>query len=163
MKKLLPIVLLLIGSGAGVAAGIYLRPVPEPKVVPETEEPAMAEKAISGPRPEGPESGREYVKLTNQFVVPVVKNRVVVSLVVLSLSLEVSAGARESVFAAEPKLRAGFLAVLFDHANHGGFDGAFTSAANLRTLRVSLAESARAVLGGTVRDVLITDMMRQDT
>ena len=64
----------------------------------------------------------EYVKLSNQFVVPVVKGKTVVSLVVLSLSLEVPEGQKDAVFRREPKLRDSFLQVLFDHANIGGFD-----------------------------------------
>lgn len=113
----------------------------------------------------GPEDGDtpEFVKLNNQFVVPVVHDGLVGALVVLSVSLEVRSGTRERVFASEPKLRDAFLHALFDHANAGGFDGTFTSPTNLRTLRTSLFEAARAVLGGSVSDVLITDMVRQDS
>ena len=81
---------------------------------------------------------------------------------VLQLSLEVTAGATADVDAAEPKLRDVFLQVLFDHANSGGFDGAYTDAANLITLRTALLEAAKSVLNDTVSDVLITDILRRD-
>ena len=68
----------------------------------------------------------EYVKLNNQFVVPVVEDGRVAAMVVLSLSLEVEAGNTEAVYQREPKLRDAFLQVLFDHANVGGFCGSFT-------------------------------------
>ncbi|MGB3246020.1 MAG: flagellar basal body-associated protein FliL, partial [Sulfitobacter sp.] len=83
MKKLLPLILLLIGSGAGVGAGIYLRPTPEPDAN------SVAEKPARVAEEEENQGGIEYAKLSNPFVVPIVKNRVVASLVVLALSLEV--------------------------------------------------------------------------
>ena len=165
MKKLLPILLLLIGSGAGVGAGIFMKPTPpEPAELAEgqTEDTAKSEKK----KPAGDEEengGLEYVKLNNQFVVPIVKNRVVVSLVVLSLSLEVPEGTKEAVFKKEPKLRDSFLQVMFDHANLGGFDGSFTDAEMLSKLRVALGEVANRDLGeGAVNDVLILEIARQD-
>ena len=63
----------------------------------------------------------------------------------------------------EPKLRDGILQLLFDHANTGGFQGSFTDADNLVILRKGLTEVARSVLGSMVRNVLITDMIRQDS
>jgi hypothetical protein len=105
----------------------------------------------------------EYVRLNNQFVVPVVEDRRVVSMVVLSLSLEVEPGSTEAVYQREPKLRDVFLQVLFDHANVGGFSGSFTDGDNLVVLRTSLREAAALVLGTSVRDVLITDIARQDS
>ncbi|MFV2002568.1 MAG: flagellar basal body-associated FliL family protein, partial [Paracoccaceae bacterium] len=107
-------------------------------------------------------SSLEYVKLNNQFIIPVVNDGQVVSLVVMSLNLEVAAGGRELVYQREPKLRDVFLQVLFDHANAGGFDGAFTSGSNMTQLRDALRESAKKTLGETLTDVLIVDVVRQD-
>jgi hypothetical protein len=104
----------------------------------------------------------DYVKLNNQFVVPVVEGGRVAAMVILSLSLEVAPGSSEAVYAREPKLRDVFLQVLFDHANAGGFRGTFTDGANLVLLREALQESAASVLGAMVTDVLISDIVRQD-
>lgn len=104
----------------------------------------------------------EFVKLNNQFVVPVVSDSMVSSLVVMSLSIEVETGLRETVFQREPKLRDALLQVMFDHANIGGFDGAFTEAGNLDVLRVGLTDMARQVLPKGVFGVLIVDLARQD-
>jgi hypothetical protein len=101
--------------------------------------------------------------MSNQFVVPVLKEGRISALVVLSLSLETAAGMRETVFAREPKLRDAFLQVLFDHANAGAFDGNFTASGRIDTLRRSLSEAARPILGAGVYDVLITDIARQDS
>ncbi|MFY8145464.1 MAG: flagellar basal body-associated FliL family protein, partial [Rhodobacter sp.] len=103
-----------------------------------------------------------YVKLNNQFVVPVMAEGRVSSLVVLSLSLEVTPGQVERVYEMEPKLRDAMLQVLFDHANSGGFNGSFTDGANLVLLRAALLETALRIFGKDVTDVLIVDIVRQD-
>lgn len=177
MKKILiPLVLLLLGTGGGVGAGLFLVK-PAEEVVAEnpcgevpTEGDAHAadtghETAAAhdtGGLEPGVAEGREYARLNNQFVVPVVRDGKVTSLVVLSLSLEVEAGTKENVFAHEPRLRDLFLQVLFDHANMGGFDGAFTSASNMRILRDALRHEALTKVGGGITDVLIIDIVRQD-
>jgi hypothetical protein len=56
-----------------------------------------------------------------------------------------------------------FLQVLFDHANAGGFQGSFTDGSNLVILRKALFESAAGILGEQVKDVLISDIARQDS
>lgn len=104
-----------------------------------------------------------YVKLSNQFIVPVVEEGRVASMVILSLTLEVAQGSTEAVFAIEPKVRDALLQVLFDHANAGGFRGSFTDGANLIVLRRALLEAARKAAGDRVRDVLIADIARQDS
>jgi hypothetical protein len=106
---------------------------------------------------------RDFVRMSNQFVVPIVENGRVAALVILSLGLEVEEGATETVFAREPKLRDAFLQVLFAHANAGGFRGAFTEAATVAILRQALREAAVTVLGASAHDVLISDMVRQDS
>lgn len=160
-KLILPLLLALLGIGAGATAGYVLRPAPPAPA--ETDASAGAE-APAAPA-EGTEDGAassEFVKLNNQFIVPDVEDGAIVSLVVLSLSLEVVLGGTEAVYAAEPKLRDTLLQVLFDHANAGGFRGDFTSAGQMEDLRRALLEAARRILGPTVKAVLISDIARQD-
>jgi flagellar protein FliL len=169
---ILPAFLGLAGLGAGVGAGLALKPKDEAAGHPAadsgalTEEGHVADEGHSGgdeAHAEEDGSGPEYVKLNNQFVVPVVQEGRVAAMVVLSLSLEVEAGSTEAVYQREPKLRDVFLQVLFDHANVGGFSGSFTDGSNLVVLRTSLKEAAALVLGTSVKDVLITDIARQDS
>lgn len=157
IKKLLPIILALLGAGAGIGAGLALRPAPPPLT--EEEAAALAEKAKEIP----PELMPDYVRLNNQFVIPVVKEGRVAAMVILALSLEVVKDSSPEIFALEPKLRDAFLQVLFEHANAGGFDGSFTDGDNLLILRRALLDVAKKVLGDKVSDVLINDIARQDT
>ena len=158
MRKLLPLLLALLGLAAGGGAGHFLRPAP-PAAETAAEHPTPEDQ----PRAEAAEGEKpEYVKLNNQFVVPVVEGPRVAALVILSLSLETAPGSREAVFGIEPKLRNAFLQVLFDHANAGGFRGNFTDPNVLDSLRRALLEVARHELGPIVSDVLIVDIVRQD-
>lgn len=186
MRKLLPLILGLLGLVAGGGAGYMLRPPPAApsagNVASKDETKAADVDAVphdgaATPTPGAADGGQEagqgvaadnaspfeYVKLNNQFVVPVIAEDQVAALVILSLTLEVTTGSGEEVFAAEPKLRDSFLQVLFDYANAEGFNGAFTQSGRMERLRKALLEPARRILGPAVGDVLIVDIVRQDT
>ncbi len=162
MKKLIPILLPLIGTAAGIVAWIVLDP--GPSAMPDGHDKQVAaddhhDTPVEMPDPEQ----TSYVKLNNQFIVPVIDKDKVAAIIVLSLSLEIARNnAAEKVYAKEPKLRDSFLQVLFDHSNIGGFHGAFTDASKIAVLRRSLLTVAQMTLGDEVTDVLITNLARQD-
>ncbi len=166
LSKLLPVILLIIGTGGGIGAGIMLAPAPEEHAA-ETGEDGHAEDhseehaEAEADTPADAEVEKEYLKLNNQFVIPVVEKDEITSMVVISLSLETKAGMGTQVYAMEPKLRDTFLQVLFDHANMGGFEGAFTRSDLLTPLRTALREAAQRELGKGVIDVLIMEIARQ--
>lgn len=168
MKKLLlPLILGLIGLAGGVGAALFLQPTstaPEPEAAacPPPETPVAADQAPP-PRVDATAlEDREYVALTNQFIIPIVTETRVAGLVVLALTIETKMGQGDAVYAREPKLRDLFLQTLFDHSAIGRFDGEFATASNLAPLRDELTIVARRVLGEDVSDVLITDILRQD-
>jgi flagellar protein FliL len=167
MKKLLPIILVVVGIAAGIGAGIFFRPESAPEDIALNTPEACVENEVASSLPLAtavaidPQT-REYVRLNNQFIVPVVLNERVSSLIVLSLSIEVAKGQSQIVFEREPKLRDVFLQVLFNHANIGGFHGAFTETRNMTVLRRALREAGQSVLGDLISDILITDLARQD-
>lgn len=160
MGKLLPILLMVLGGGVGAGAGLFLKPAAEATC--ETpEECAATEDSM----PEEAHQETEdvyYLAMKNQFVVPVIKDELVQSLVVLSLSLETTQDQSETIFSRQPKIRDVFLQVLFDHSHIGGFNGAFTESSRLSVLRVALLEAVQSVVGPIVTDVIITDIVRQE-
>jgi len=168
MAKLLPILMLILGIGGGIGAGIMLAPAPEMiEVAAKGDQHDMAtdeavEDHSGAEEEEDPTQQNEFIKIKNQFVIPVVERDQMTAMVVLSLSLETKPGLSGKVHTYEPKLRDVFLRVLFDHANMGGFRGAFTRSEILDPLRTSLREEARRFLGKDVVDVLILDITRQD-
>jgi len=171
IKKILPLVLIIIGGGAGVAAGLVLKPAPAADVAldethpcgdPQAHAEAKTEKE-EAPKSASPEDiSFEYAKLSNQFIVPIIRDEVVTAMAVMTLSIEVKSGTVDDVYSVEPRLRNEFLQAMFDHAAIGGFDGAFANNQNLKRLRFALKEKAYGVLGDRVNDVLITDIARQD-
>jgi len=156
MLKILPVLFLFVGTGIGVGAAMLM---PAGSKGPDT----PANTPPKSTTETGAAAGQvEFVKLNNQFVVPIVENGRITALVVMSLSLETAPGMKEEVLNLEPKLRDAFLQVMFDHANMGGFSGAFTEAEPLRILRNALRDAARKELGDRVSNVLIVDIARQD-
>lgn len=147
---ILVLIIALIGLGTGIVGGTFLRPQSDiSEGASTTEEDAPV--------------NTEYVKLNNQFVIPIVEDGRVASLVIMSLSVEVTLGSTESIFSHEPKLRDAMLQTMFNHANAGGFNGVFTDGTNLTTLRTALLEVAQKIMGDIVKDVLISDLSRQDS
>jgi hypothetical protein len=170
LGKLIPLVIGLVGLGAGVGAGLALRPAPDVEAAVtddahhDTAAPASPGAGREMPKaPPAPaiHDDSEFVALSNQFVFPLVEEGEVVALVVVSLSLEVSPGQTEAVYAREPKLQDGFLRVMLDHANAGGFRGAFTANDSMERLRRALLERGREDLGEALYDVLILNINRQ--
>ncbi len=164
MRKILPVLLLLIGIGAGIGGGIMLKPAAEEAHQSEPHEvsdPVHADTAAPADD-EGHEVLPEYVKMNNQFIIPVIRDEKVAALVVMSISIEAMPGGQEAIFQLEPKLRDEFNQVLFEHANAGGFDGVFTSSNKMLILRDSLYEVAHKVAGPVVKGVLISEIVRQD-
>jgi hypothetical protein len=162
---LLPLILLVLGTGSGIGAGLFLAPPPvEEDTADALHDCPAPDQYAAEPIPAVVDVSeeREYAKLNNQFVIPVVDEGRVEALVVMSLSLEVTVGDRAAVFAAEPKLRDRFLQVMFDHANIGGFSGNFTTGPNMRALRNELLKAAQHVSGERITDVLLIDIVRQD-
>lgn len=175
LNRLYPAFFLVMGLAAGAGAGWFLAPG---GAAPETGDGADGTHTrIAGHEPPSEPAGAghpeteddphaadtEFVRLNNQFVVPVLDRDRVAALVVMSLSIEARNGLREEIYAREPKLRDAFLQVLFDHANMGGFHGAFTESETLGLLRTALREVAQRELGPGARSVLIVDIARQDS
>jgi hypothetical protein len=175
MKLLVPILLALIGLGAGVGAGVFLKPKPQaadcvPAGAAEGEAAALAEgdPAETGAAPAAaecppPVAGEEdpfapvaqekpkpdvelaNVPIEKPFVVPIFDSEKIVAMVVVSLAVEIDAKAGPAVEAAEPRLRDSFLAAMFQHANTGGFNGTFTEGQKMDDLRAALLVAARKI------------------
>jgi hypothetical protein len=190
-KLLVPLALTVVGVGAGVGAGVMLRPDAADAHAPADAHgaeadthapPADAHAEPAGHGDDGSKAdghaapaaahddghgggggGEAYVSLGNQFIVPILDEARVKALVVVSIDLEVGPGGAASVYRVEPKIRDAFLTVLFDHANAGGFNGTFTSSGSMDILRAALREAGRKAVGDqVVSDVLITGIVRQD-
>lgn len=169
MKRLLPVILALLGLGAGLGAGLMLKP-PQAAAPVELcdgdgcETAAPDDPFRSPPAQAMPADEMTYVALAKPFVVPVFAGERVVAMVVVSVSIATTLDGAPVVDAVQPRLRDHFLTALFRHANSGGFDGSFTSGQKMDDLRSALLRAAREVMTDTpVGEVLITEIARQET
>lgn len=158
MRRLLPILIALIALAAGIGAGHMLRPPP-----PAPEPVAEIAQGLTVPTRPPPPAETTVLRLPNQFLVPLIGEGRVRAMVVVGIALELLPGHGIEMQRDEPRLRATFLQLLFDYANLGGFDGVFTSGEQLLALRRTLLEAARDEFGETVHDVLVIDLVRQES
>lgn len=106
-------------------------------------------------------TGTAWFTFPQQFFVPILHDGRLDSTMILTLSAEMPAAARETVHAHEIKLRDALLRQLLIHANTGGFDGNFTAEAQLRKLRETLSATAQAIVPD-ISGILIGDIARQE-
>lgn len=180
MKKLVPLLIALLGLGTGVGAGMALKPAPAPEAVAEAcvspkgaaagdgAAPCAASDPFAAEVEAAPGEAKAelaYVPIEKPFVVPVFAGDKTVAMVVLSLSIATEGEtAAHVVEAMQPRLRDSFLKVMFRHANSGGFDGSYTTGRKIEDLKSALLGAAREVMhDAPVDEVLITEIARQDS
>lgn len=81
MKKLLPILLALIGTASGIGAAVLLK---DAKPAASTNSEEIQKDVASHPTPSSADIQTSYVKLNNQFIVPVIDGERVAAIIVLS-------------------------------------------------------------------------------
>lgn len=154
MKKLFPVLIIIIGVAAGAGAGIFLKPVQTAD--PENEHVDHEPSAID----EGAE--RSFVKIGKQTIVPVVNDGETRALMLFELAVDVPATRADQVHEMEPRLRDAFLRELFQMSYTGAFLTNFTEERIIEELRRNLTNAARTYLGHNQAEVLILDVMRQE-
>jgi hypothetical protein len=174
MKRLMPILIALLGLAAGVGAGLALKPAPEAEAAAGNPCPEHSETPCAAAEPPDPfkpaedaghaiEGEAVYVPFEKSFVVPVFAGEKVVAMVVVSLSVATDEEGAHAIEAIQPRLRDSFLKVMFRHANSGGFDGHFTTGQKMDDLKSALLVAAREALPEyPVGEIIVTEIARQD-
>jgi flagellar basal body-associated protein FliL len=158
MKKLLPVLIALIGLGGGVFGGAMLKPAPE---MTEHADAKGHDKAKDADAEHGEEHAEEefvYANLKKPFFVPVAQPGQRNMIVRLDIHLEVPEALSEKVTMQEPKLRDAFLRTVMNFSHEGGF-ARVKGGEGFIILRDDLLLSARAVLGQDVKNVLIGEIL----
>lgn len=164
LKKIMPLLALILGLAGGGAAAIFLAPPPDDQPMSQNEAttPDALSETSSDDLQDGASDSFEIVKLPSQFVVPVIMDNRVRAMVILTVALEVEVGQGDRVRALEPKLRDEFLAELFSLAALDGFKDEMISRKTLELVKRALSVRSSEVLGLQNVNVLVTDMARQD-
>lgn len=154
MKKILPILIIILGVIGGLGAGVFLKPAPTAE--------DGASVASHEEVDEGPPAARSFVKIGRQTIVPVVDDGETQALMLFELAVDVPETKVDEVHRMEPRLRDAFLRELFQMSYTGAFLTDFTEERIIEELRRNLTNAARNYLGHKEAEVLILDVMRQE-
>ena len=103
-----------------------------------------------------------YYKFTREFVVPMIENDRVQSLVILNLNLEVDSAISQKLFSKEPVLRDNIMTTLIQLSSGGRTLYSITDVHNYETVRSEILTNLRNEVPEGIHNVLILDMARQD-
>ncbi|MEL7041469.1 MAG: flagellar basal body-associated FliL family protein [Pseudomonadota bacterium] len=103
-----------------------------------------------------------YFKFSREFVVPLMKNGQVTSLVILHITLETDSSTSEDLFSEEPKLRDNIMTTLITLSNDGRTLVQPTDVNNYETIRSVILMNLRDSISDGIKNVLIVDMAKQD-
>lgn len=187
MKALLiPLILLIVGTGAGVGAGMFLAPKADPEAADhadtheshddpahKTHEVEITHKDNHGTDDHGADShddghgdghgnGIAYVKMPNQFIVPVMEDGHMSAMIIMTIAMEAMESDEAYIMSHAPKIRDGFIQEMFKHAGLGWFSGDYTRSEPMALLRKSLLAKAHSIVGDKVKAILILDIARQE-
>jgi flagellar protein FliL len=155
MKLPLALVGVALGLIAGGGAGSYWY------LAQARTAPADAQVA-TGPSEQPASEALAFIDMERKFVVPLVRDNRVRSLVVVDLRLEVRASGESRAIALKPKVRDAFLDTLYALAVAGAFDGDLYSNNVQDEMRARLLQAARQILQDDASAILIGELLRQD-
>lgn len=103
----------------------------------------------------------DYFKFTREFVVPVMRESRVESLVILNINLEVDSRVSSKLFAMEPKIRDNIMTTLIELSNDGSTLEAIANLENYESIRATVLMNLQRIVPEGIRNVLIVDMAKQ--
>lgn len=108
-------------------------------------------------------SGSSYFRFSREFVVPIIKNERVASLVILNINIESDAAASDKLFSQEPVLRDVVMTTLIEISGDGKTFQSMTSIENYETVRsLILGALQKKFPDMGIKNILILDIARQD-
>lgn len=118
--------------------------------------------AKSGSKGSGAPGGVAYYKFSREFVVPLLENGRVSSLVILNINLEIDESVSAKMFSMEPVVRDNIMTTLVSLANDGKTFQTLSDIESYESMRALVLMNLKKVVPSGVRNVLILDMARQD-
>lgn len=118
--------------------------------------------AKSGSKGSGAPGGVAYYKFSREFVVPLLENGRVSSLVILNINLEIDESVSAKMFSMEPAVRDNIMTTLVSLANDGKTFQTLSDIESYESMRALVLMNLKKVVPSGVRNVLILDMARQD-
>ncbi|MDP1556534.1 MAG: flagellar basal body-associated FliL family protein [Hyphomonas sp.] len=106
--------------------------------------------------------GVVYYKFTREFVVPIIRNGRVQSLVILNLNIEADESISQKLFEMEPKLRDNIMTTLITLSNDGKTFESMTTVENYESIRSMVLMNLKTVVSTGINNVLIVDFAKQE-
>lgn len=108
-------------------------------------------------------TGSAYFKFSREFVVPIIQNERVASLVILNINIESDAAMSDKLFSQEPVIRDVVMTTLIEISGDGRTFQSMTSIENYESLRsLILAALQKKFPDMGIKNILILDIARQD-
>ncbi len=179
MKQIVPSIVALLAISAGGGTAYFLKsgsssPKPasaahdtgggegEGHAKPKKEKKEKKGHGSSDKNSDGDAVDVTYYKFSREFVVPMIEDDRVQSLVILNLNLEVDTAISQELFSKEPVLRDNIMTTLVKLSSGGRTLNSITDVDNYETLRAMILTNLQNEIPEGIRNVLILDMARQD-
>ncbi|WP_158535271.1 flagellar basal body-associated FliL family protein [Hyphomonas pacifica] len=169
MKQIVPAIVALLCILAGGGTAYFLKsnaPAPQSAGHGDMAKGHDAEKKAGkdGKSKHGEAAAGEvtFYKFSREFVVPMIEDDRVKSLVILNLNLEIDTSISQELFSKEPVLRDNIMTTLVKLSSGGKTMDSITDVDNYETLRSMILRNLQNEIPEGIHNVLILDMARQD-
>lgn len=103
-----------------------------------------------------------FYSFSREFVVPILRDSRVESLVILNINLETDPDISQELFALEPKLRDNIMTTLIKLSNDGNTFDTITDVDSYESIRAMILMNLQNVVPSGIHNVLILDMAKQN-
>jgi len=104
----------------------------------------------------------QFFNFSREFIVPIMTNQRVESLVIININLEVESSVLDKLFSIKPKLRDNIMTTLVELSNDGKTLVEPTSVDSYETIRSVILTNLNSVVASGIENVLIMDLAKQD-
>ena len=108
------------------------------------------------------DSKMQYFSFNREFIVPLMVNQRVESLVIININLEVQSSTLDKLFSIKPKLRDNIMTTLVALSNDGKTLVEPTNVDSYETIRSVILTNLSSVVASGIENVLIMDLAKQD-
>ena len=103
-----------------------------------------------------------YYKFSREFVIPIIGQDRVRSMVIINLNLEIEPSISQKMFSMEPKLRDNIMTTLINLSSEGDTLNDPTNSENYEMIKSTVLSNLRVIVPEGIDGVLIQDMAKQD-
>ena len=111
---------------------------------------------------ESASGGVVYFKFTREFIVPIMHDGKVSSLVILNINLEADSSISQKLFSMEPKIRDNIMTTLIELSNDDRTFENITDVESYETIRAMVLLNLQKAVPSGIQNVLIVDIAQQD-